>query len=93
MRYFATIDEDNYVLSLANNRVYDEEVEVELTPTEDEWMFLNCYKLINGSLILDSVKKQKILDNMELDKLPTWEETIEAQITYTALMTDTLLEE
>lgn len=49
------------------------------------------YRFTNGEFIEDSEKKAEIIAEREL--VPTWEETIESQVYYTALMTDTLIEE
>lgn len=51
-------------------------------------------KFVNGELVEDLEKKAEIIAEKERqEQLPTWNETIEAQVTYTALMTDTLIEE
>ena len=48
-------------------------------------------QFINGELVADLQKKAEII--AERNRKPTWEETIESQVYYTALMTDTLIEE
>ena len=48
-------------------------------------------KFINGEFVEDLAKKEEIID--ERNRIPTWQETIEAQVTYTAMMTNTLIEE
>lgn len=52
------------------------------------------YKFENGEFIEDLEKKAEIIAERERKaQEPTREDKIEAQITYTAMMTDTLLEE
>jgi len=49
------------------------------------------YRFENGTFVEDLQKKAEIL--AEREHTPTWEESIESQVYYTALMTDTLIEE
>ena len=49
------------------------------------------YKYSDNQLIVDEVRKAEII--AERQRESTWEERMEAQITYTAMMTDTLIEE
>ena len=50
-------------------------------------------KFENGEFIIDENKKAEILEQRRIEaEKPTQLDIIEAQITYTALMTDTLLE-
>lgn len=52
------------------------------------------YKFENGEFVLDQTRKDEVIAEREAEaEKPTWEETIEAQTYYTAMMTDTLLEE
>ena len=52
------------------------------------------YKLQDGQIVLDENKKAEIIAEREAETMkPTWEETIESQVYYTALMTDTWVEE
>ena len=51
-------------------------------------------KFVNGNFVEDLDKKAEIIAEREKEsKKPTWQETIESQVYYTALMTDTLVEE
>ena len=51
-------------------------------------------KFVDGNFVEDLEKKAEIIAEREKkSKKPTWEETIESQVYYTALMTDTLVEE
>ena len=51
-------------------------------------------KFADGNFIVDEAKKAEILaEEQRLAEQPTWEERIDAQLLYTALLTDSLLEE
>lgn len=51
------------------------------------------YKLVNNDFVIDEQKKAEIIAKREEEaKKPTWQETIEAQTFYTAMMTDTLID-
>ena len=51
-------------------------------------------KFENGEFVEDPEKKAEIIAEREREaQLPTWEEIIESQVYYTALITDTLIEE
>lgn len=57
-------------------------------------MYGAWYKLVDGNLVVDQERKAEIIAKREEEaKKPTWQDKIEAQITYTAMMTDTLIEE
>ena len=49
------------------------------------------YKFENNQLIEDAQRKAEMIAKKEHET--TWEERIDAQVTYTAMMTDTLIEE
>ena len=50
-------------------------------------------KFINGEFIIDEARKTEILaEEQRKAEEPTWEERIDAQVLYTALITDSLLE-
>lgn len=50
-------------------------------------------KFENNTFVVDEVKKAEIIAEREKEaQKPTWQETIEAQTFYTAMMTDTLIE-
>lgn len=56
--------------------------------------FKNCWYLEDGVFLFDEDKKRQIIFEREEEaKKPTTQDIIEAQVTYTALMTDTLLPE
>ena len=96
MKYEITLDENNYVSGIAHTGT-EEDV------YDDEFIFntfykdghrVNCYHLVDGEYILDEVKeKEEIAKEQEEAKKPSQLETIEAQVLYTALMTDTMIEE
>ena len=51
-------------------------------------------KFIDGQFVEDEAKKAEILANEKaMTEAPTWEERIDAQVLYTALLTNSLLEE
>ena len=51
-------------------------------------------KFIDGKFVADEAKKAEILaEEQRKAEAPTWEERIDAQVLYTALLTDSLLEE
>ena len=51
-------------------------------------------KFIDGQFVADEAKKAEILaEEQKKAEEPTWEERIDAQVLYTALLTDSLLEE
>lgn len=51
-------------------------------------------KFIDGEFIVDEAKKAEILASEKaIAEAPTWEERIDAQVLYTALLTNSLLEE
>lgn len=51
-------------------------------------------KFIDGQFVEDEAKKAEILASEKaIAEEPTWEERIDAQVLYTALLTDSLLEE
>lgn len=49
------------------------------------------YKFENGTFVEDAERKTEMME--KYNHQATWEEKMEAQITYTALVTDSLLEE
>lgn len=51
-------------------------------------------KFIDGNFVIDETKKAEILaEEQRKAEEPTWEERIDAQVLYTALITDSLLKE
>ena len=51
-----------------------------------------CYKLVDGNPMECTMEEIAEQENIEIVKIPTQLDIIEAQVTYTAMMTDTLLE-
>lgn len=91
MKYKINLDENNYLTGFMH--MANEEDVYELNPSEMNLEYLNCYKLVNDEVIFDKEEYQRTLEEQEAEKQkPTQLETIEAQILYTALMTDTILE-
>ena len=92
MKYKINVDENNYLTSFMH--MANEEDIYELKPTEMNLEYLSCYKLVNDEVVFDEEKYKRTLKEQEAEKQkPTPLETIEAQVLYTALMTDTMLEE
>ena len=93
MLYTLELDENNYVLGILNTE-YDN---VELDLSKIDYMYLGAYQYINNKLILDKKRKKELEEEEEERKRkeqePTDFERIEAQSYYTAMLTDTLLEE
>ena len=90
MLYTVNLDNDNFILSVAHTSNDNTELDLESMELD----FLNAYQLINGQCVLNQEKKEEIIAEREAEeKVPTWNETIEAQVLYTAMITDTLLEE
>lgn len=93
MLYTLNLDKNNYVLSIAHTKNDN----VELNLSNIDLKYLHAYRYVDESLVLDKTKKAELIDEEkkreEESKKPTMLETIEAQMIYTALMTDTILEE
>lgn len=91
--YTLNLDKNNYVLSIAHTS--RDNIEIDLSNID--LSYLNAYQYLNGELILNETKKAELIEEekkrQEEAKKPTQMETIEAQVMYTALMTDTMLEE
>lgn len=92
-KYTLNLDENNYVLSIAHTA--NDNVELDLSKLELE--YLNAYQYLSGKMILDNVRKQELIEEEEERKRkeeePTPFDVVEAQTFYTAMMTDTMLEE
>lgn len=92
-RYKVETDGDGYITSF-----YVPEDESQGDYTFDgsllELHYLNAYKIVNNVPTLDPVKKAQIIAEEEAEaQKPTQLDIVEAQVTYTALMTGTLIEE
>lgn len=87
MLYNVKTDKDLYITSFEHTNSSLDTVLLE--PSSMDLLHLNCYKLIKGSVILDSEKLARVLEE---EQKPTELETISAQVLYTAVMTDTLIE-
>ena len=81
--YALNLDEDNRILSVTLDEFAPtEQPRVETLPDGD----ISDYKYENGKYVYDPLPKpEKTVEPSQLDIL-------EAQVTYTAMMTDTLLE-
>lgn len=84
-------DDNKYIKRFVTDNI-EGTYEIDEDTFEFDYMF--CYKLKNNKLVLDEKKKQEQIEEEERrSKLPTWQETIDSQVFFTAMMTDTLLEE
>lgn len=89
-KYTLNLGANNYVLSISHTS--NDNVELDLSQVDAR--YLNAYQLVNGKLALDEAKKQTIIEAEKArEKTPTQIDRIEAQVLYTALMTDTILKE
>lgn len=84
MKAIIETDANNYLITCL---ISDEGIEL---PEDFNLTFYNCYQYINENFILDEIKKQQMID--EQASKPSRLDQIEAQSTYTAIATDTLLE-
>ncbi len=92
-KYKVQFDEDDYIIGFyapADESQGDYEFDGSLLELE----FLNAYKIVDNQPWLDEEKKAEIIAEREAEaQKPTQLDIVEAQVTYTALMTDTLLGE
>lgn len=94
--YFKFIFDSNYIIgyyAVLSNQSYDFYGDlVTVCPNLDESIkYGGWYKYTGNKFVEDSERKSEMIKKKESET--TWQETIEAQVTYTALMTDTLIEE
>ena len=90
MKYTVNLDTDNFILSVANTA--NDNVELDLESMELD--YLEAYQLINGQCFLNEERKAEIIAEREAEaKKPTAMDLLEAQVLWTALMTDSLLPE
>lgn len=90
MLYTVNLDQDNFILSIANTA--NDNIELDLDSMELD--YLEAYRLINGQCVLNEEKKAEIIAEREAEaKKPTAMDLLEAQVLWTALMTDSLLPE
>ena len=89
MLYTVNLDKESYILSVSHTDKDDTELDLESLETR----FLDCYRLINGVAVLDEMKKTiEEAEDEKRRKTPSEIETLSAQVLYTAVMTDTLIE-
>lgn len=83
MKYVLNLAKDGRVLSASYMKFAPADaVMVDVLPVGD----ITDYRYVDGEFINDPIPKQGV------DKTPTQLDIIEAQVTYTAMMTNTLLE-
>lgn len=94
MLYTLNLDDNNFVLSIANTVNDDFEIE-DLESLE--LRYLQAYQKVGDKLVLNEKRKQELIEEEEERKRkeqePTDFERLEAQAYWTAMMTDTMLEE
>ena len=92
MKYKIIVDSNNYITSYYNNGSGDETFEFDFTTIDTN--HLNCYKFVNNTISLDENKYNETIAKEEEDakKQEKENQKLEAQILYTAVCTDTLLE-
>ena len=91
MKVKIDFDDNNYIKRIVTNYL---EGDWEVDDETFDFEHFSCYYLKNNELVLDEKKKQEQIEEEERQaKLPTWQETIDSQVFYTAMMTDTLIEE
>lgn len=78
------VDKDNYIIE----SIEVEEGGVEF-PEDFNYDYQDCYKYIDGEFIFDQEKYEKAVKANNISPL----DNIESQVFYTAMMTDTLIEE
>lgn len=75
MKYTINVDENGYILSIANTENDTDEIDL----VSIDLKFLNCYKYKNGEATLDEEKKQKMLDEEKSKPyVATYEERLDA---------------
>ena len=93
MKYRIDLDKENYVKGYVvdENGQYNDEDIIKIFDSFKHR--INCYKKVDDNYVLDSVKEEEIIAKEEEEaKKPTEAQKLEAQILYTAVCTDTLLE-
>lgn len=89
-KYDVELDGNGYMVGFSISDTGDYEFDGSLL----ELHYLQAYKIVDGQPWLDEERKAEIIAEEEAEaQKPTPLDIIEAQATYTALMTDTLLEE
>lgn len=75
MKYTINVDENGYILSIANTENDTDEIDLGSL----DLSFLNCYKYENGKAILDEEKKQKLqAEEKNKPYVATYEERLDA---------------
>ena len=98
MKYEIQLDENNYVCAIVHTGddvkdIYDDDFVFNTFYKDGHRP--NCYYLKNDEYILDEIKEKEEIEKEEQEREKEEKESLwlEAQVTYTAMMTDTLLEE
>lgn len=89
MKATITFDKDKYIARFVTDINGEYEVDDDF-----DLHYMTCYYLKNKEIVLDEEKKAKqIKQEEEEDGKPTWQDSIDSQVFYTAMITDTLIEE
>lgn len=114
MKYKLLLDENDYLVGFVHTASSEDTYELDTSRIDSS--YLNCYKLVDGTLIFDEEKKAELIKEEETKEKHSEEiseqtlrlaemfvanginaddfmDRIDAQVLYTALMTDTLVEE
>ena len=91
--YKFTLNADGYIIgfhAVPSNQEYDYYGQMSQFPDA----IRGWTRFADGNFVIDETKKAEILaEEQKKAEEPTWEERIDAQLLYTALLTDSLLEE
>lgn len=91
MKYKLLLDGNQYLTGFLHTNT--EEDTIELLPLEMDLNHINCYRLSGSTVSLDSVKLAEVLEEeRKKAEEPSELDIMSAQILYTAMMTDTLIE-
>lgn len=89
MKFKANLDEKGYIESLEQTGTAEDTVEVNLEETRVHP--LCCFKVVKNTAVYDAERYEEYI--REQENRPTWQDRIESQVVYTAMVTDSLLEE
>ena len=91
MKRYYTLDDTNHILTTCDEPFASPEMEAYGFPDGFDFADQRFYQIIDGELLEDTEKREQEEESrMEQRKEA---ERMEAQVLYTAMMTDTLLEE
>lgn len=92
IKYKLILNADKYIIGFCDVVEGDYDYEGQLPDDAD--LCNGWYKYVNNKFVLDEKKKSQIIDEKQKEaEKPSRLDVIEAQTFYSAMMTDTLLEE